>query len=163
MNTSSLALLVGAACLVTAPALLSASDARPARLGVFVRSTSSEGFTDPSKDRQDSIKDLQKQIKDSDWVCPVESEADAVVVLEVLSRDTKRETNGWSAFNGQRQNKSSVTVRLTAGTFSTEFTGESNSRGMMKGYGNAAGKVIKQVEEWVQANRARLVANDGGR
>ena len=125
---------------------------------VFVRTTTSEGFTDPSKDRQDSAKDLVKKLKDSKVLRPVEDEADAVAVLEVLDRRTNREVNGWSALSGAAQNKSALTVKLTAGTFSAEFTGESGSKGMMKGYGAAAGKVVDQVEAWVKVNRERLLS-----
>jgi hypothetical protein len=39
----------------------------------------------------------------------------AVIVLEVLSRGSNREVNGWVAVNGQEQNKSFLTVRLVAG------------------------------------------------
>lgn len=35
--------------------------------------------------------------------------------------------------------------------------GESGSKGMLKGYGDAAAKVAQQLEEWVGANRARIV------
>src|SRR4051794_29244889 len=98
------------------------------KVPVFVKSATSSGFTDPSKDRQDSVNDIRKRLKDSDWVQPVDSESDAVAVLEVLDRETKRETNVFG-----RQNKSYLTVRLAAGDYSTEFTGESGSKGMLKG------------------------------
>lgn len=64
----------------------------------------------------------------------------------------KRETNLWG-----RTNKSYLTVRLTAGEFTTEFTGESGSKGVMKGYGAAASKIVKQLEEWVKTNRDKLL------
>jgi hypothetical protein len=130
------------------------------RIPVFVKAAgSASGFSDPSKDRQDSVKDLQKKVDDSKAVRLVGSQNEALIVLEVLARETKRETNGWTAFNGQRQNKSYLTVRLTAGEFSTEFEGESGSKGMLKGYGAAAGKVVKQLDDWVKANRDRLLMN----
>jgi hypothetical protein len=122
------------------------------KIPVFVKSgAATDGFTDPSKDRQDSVKDLLKKLKDSKVLAPVQSEEQAVVVLEVLDRETKRETNFWG-----RQNKSYLTVRLTAGEYSTEFTGESGSKGVLKGYGAAAGKVVDQLEDWAKANRERL-------
>lgn len=102
------------------------------RLPIYVRSAADvEGFTDPSKARQDSLKDLLKQLRDSDIVAPVNAEANAVAVLEVLDRSTRRESNGWTALSGHRQNKSVLTVRLTAGEYATEFTGESGSKGML--------------------------------
>jgi len=111
------------------------------------------GFTGPSKDRQDSVKDLLKELKDSNSLRAVESEKEALVVLEVLERETKRETNIWG-----RQNKSNLTVRLTAGEYSAELAGESGSKGVLKGYGAAAGRVVKQVEAWVNTNRDKLLA-----
>lgn len=129
------------------------------RLPIFVRTFANpEGFSDPSKDRQDSLKDIQKRVLDSKVITLANSERTAVAVIEVLDRSTRREVNGWTALNGQAQNKSSVIVRLTAGTYSTEFTGESGSKGVATGYGDAAKKVVRQVEAWVVANRARLTA-----
>jgi hypothetical protein len=145
------AMLVGIG--VLAPALMQASQGDQDKIPVFMKSLDAGGFTDPSKDRQDSVKDLLKKIKDSKVVRPVSSEAEALAVLEVLGRATKRETNFWG-----RQNKSYLTVRLTAGEFSTEFEGESGSKGILKGYGAAAGKIVKQLEEWVKANREQLLS-----
>jgi hypothetical protein len=80
---------------------------------VFVRSAqSASGFTDPSKARQDSVKDLVKKLKDTKGMQAAESEAQAVILIEVLDRETKRETNMWG-----QQNKSYLTVRVTAGQF----------------------------------------------
>jgi hypothetical protein len=124
------------------------------RIPVFVKAAGAVGgFTDPSKDRQNSTKDLLRNLKNSDSVRVVESEKDALAVLEVLDRDTKRETNLWG-----RQNRSYLAVRLTAGEYSVEFKGESGSKGVFTGYGAAAAKVAKQMEAWVKANRERLLA-----
>jgi len=57
--------------------------------------------------------------------------------------------------SGAKQNKSYLTVRLHAGEYSTEFEGESGSKGMLKGYGAAAGKVVDQLEAWINSNRSR--------
>lgn len=121
---------------------------------VYVRSSgAADGFTDPSKDRQDSVKDLAKRLDKSRLVRVVESESDAAAVVEVLSRGTTRETNLLG-----RQNKSALTVRLTAGDYSVEFTGASGSKGLLTGYGAAAGKVVDQLNAWVEANRERLMS-----
>jgi hypothetical protein len=141
--------------LVTASTILSAAQ-KSEKVSVFVRSAVASGFTDPSRDRSDSIKDLVKKLKGSDTLRPADSEQDATLILEVLDRETKRESNAWTAFGGHRQNKSYLTVRLIAGEFSTEFSGESGSRGVLKGYGAAAGKVVDQLEDWVKANREKL-------
>ncbi|MBE3111612.1 MAG: hypothetical protein IMZ46_14090 [Acidobacteria bacterium] len=123
------------------------------KIPIFVKSgATAGGFTDPSKDRQNSTKDLLNRLKNSRAVRLVESEQDALVVLEVLGRETKRETNLWG-----RQNKSYLTVRLIAGEYSAEFTGDGGSKGVLTGYGAAAGKVVKQLEEWIRANRDQLL------
>jgi hypothetical protein len=129
------------------------------RIPVFLKSAqTSGGFTDPSKDRQDSTNDLAEKLRDSKAVRQVESEVDAVIVLEVLGRETKRESNLNTALFGSRQNRSYLTVRLTAGEYSAEFQGESGSKGVLTGYGDAASKVVKQLDDWVKANRDKLLA-----
>jgi len=133
------------------------------RIPVFVKGVDAGGFTDPSKDRQDSVKDLQKKIQDSKVLSLTDKEENATVVLEVLGRETKREVNGWSAFSGTGQNKSSLGVRLRVGEYTIEFTGESGSKGMLKGYGAAAGKVVDQVEDWAKANREKLTGASSAR
>ena len=124
------------------------------RIPVFVTTgQTAGGFTDPSEDRQDSLKDLRKKMKVSESVRPVESEKEALVVLEVLERETRREMRLLGP-----QNKSYLTVRLTAGEYHVEFTGESGSKGLFTGYGAAAGKIVDQLETWVEANRDHLLA-----
>jgi hypothetical protein len=128
------------------------------KLAVFVAGVGTDGFTDPSKARQDSAKDLAKKITGSKTLRLVQTVDEAVAVLTVLDRVTVTEHNGFAAFSGQGQNRSALTVRLTAGEYSTEFSGASGSKGVMTGYGAAAGQVVKQLEEWVKANHAKLVA-----
>lgn len=136
--------------------VLKASD----RVPLFVRAAADvDGFTDPSKARRDSLADLLKRISESKILRPVDSEDDAVVIIEVRARETKRETNAWALINGERQNRSSLTVQVTAGEFSTDLTGQSGSKGIYTGYKDAAKSVVKQLEVWVQANRERLTAS----
>lgn len=144
-----------ALCLVVvaASSLAHAAD-RFERVPLFVRpAQSAEGFTDPSKDRADSTKDMQRKLSESKTLKVAPTEADAWAVIDVMDRETKRETNLMG-----RQNKSYLTVRITAGSFTSEFTGESGSKGMLRSYGAAAGKVVDQLEVWVAANRERLAA-----
>lgn len=130
------------------------------RVPVFVRSVANaDGFTDPSKARRDSLKDLLNKVKDSKVLRVADSEADAVAILEVLDRQTRRETNAWALLDGGQQNKSTLLVRLIAGPYATEFEGEAKSSGIYTGYKDAAKKVVRQVEDWVQANRERLTAS----
>lgn len=145
-----LALGVSLCAMGAAPAFVHADD----RVPLHIRSAhNTEGFSDPDKHRRDSVKDLIDKLDESKAVKIVNTESDAWVLLEVLDRETKRETNLFG-----RQNKSYVTVRLTAGSYSTEFVGESKSKGVLTGYGNAAKQIAKQVDEWVTTNRDKLVA-----
>jgi hypothetical protein len=139
--------------LITSVSLF-ASDKAQDRIPIFVKSAGDvTGFTDPSKARQDSVKDIQEKLKNSKLVFPVESEKDALAILEVLNRDTKREMTGWGA-----QNRSYLTVRLTAGEYSTEFVVQGATSGVFTGYGKAAAAIVKQLEDWVKANHDRLLA-----
>lgn len=130
----------------------------PQKIAVFVGSEAAvQGFTDPSKERQDSIKDIEKKVRGSKTLTLASKQEDAILLLEVLGRETKREVNGWTAVSGAAQNKSVLLVRMKVGDYSTEFSGTSGSKGMMTGYADAANKVVEQVEKWVEANRAKLV------
>ena len=142
--------------------LVAATSGAQDRVAVYLKHASgADGFTDPSKDRQDSLKDLAKQLRDSKVVRVTENPAEAVVTLDVLGRETHADTNtimtglvgGWS-----QQNKRTLTVRLTAGEYTTEFSGESGAHGILTGYGDAAKQIAKQFEAWVKANHERLNA-----
>jgi hypothetical protein len=152
MQTGRIALALGIVATVLS-ATFAAQERAADRVPVFVKSAGNDsGFTDPSKDRQDSVKDLQRRLEKSKVVQLVPAENDAVAVIEILDRTTTRETNLWG-----RQNKSSLVVRLHAGDYSTEFSGESGSKGVMTGYGAAASRVADQVESWIKENRERLI------
>ena len=88
-----LAIAVALAC-----TSLSAQKPEPLpKVPVFVTSESeAQGFTDPSKDRQDSIKDIEKKVRDSETLALVTKKEDALVLLEVIGRDTNRKVNGWT-------------------------------------------------------------------
>jgi len=138
---------------------IKAQETKPDKIPVFVRSAASvDGFTDPDKHRNDSVKDILNAIKGSKTIVAAPTEGEALVLIEVLGRETKSERNGFTALNGQKQNKSYVSVRVTVGDHKVEFTGESGSKGVLTGYGDAAKKVYKQLEEWVKVNRAQILA-----
>jgi len=132
----------------------SAADPKVAPVRVFITSpAAASGFTDPSKDRADSMKDLRKKVAASKVLLLAESTDDATIVLEVLDRneDFKR-TTMTTLLGGPfaRERKRSVVVRLNVREFTSEFSAEKNS------YGAAAGEVVKQIEAWVKANRHKL-------
>jgi hypothetical protein len=133
------------------------SNPRGDRIPLFVSNVgSADGFTDPSRDRQDSAKDLLRSLRMSSYIRLVDREQDAVIIVEVLGRETTREVNGWTAFTGYAQNKSHLAVRLTAGEFSTDFSADGGSSGMSTAYARAAGRVAEQIVDWVKANQQRL-------
>jgi hypothetical protein len=149
------ALALAAACVCAITPALAQPTVAPSKIPVFVRSQSAaSGFTDPSKERQDSIKDLIKKIKDSKTMCVAESESDAFVILEVLDRST---SSSWTPFWGT-QNRSVVAVRLMAGEYTADFTGDPGSTGAFTGYRKAAGQVVKQLDTWMTTNRERIIA-----
>src|SRR4051812_38349988 len=68
------------------------------RIPVYVRPVDGgdSGFTDPSKDRKDSAKDILGRIDEAKWIAPVASEAEATIILEVLDRDDHTKTSFWA-------------------------------------------------------------------
>jgi hypothetical protein len=66
---------------------------------------SAGGFSDPSRAREDSVKDLIQKLKSVRAVRLVDSEKDAVILIEVTERGTKREvnSNGSSQRDGHQQ------------------------------------------------------------
>lgn len=127
----------------------------PTKIAVFIRGQSAAtGFTDPSKARQDSVKDLIKKIRESKTMRLAESADDALVILEILDRGTGRT---WRPFMGL-QNHSTVVVRVTAGEYTADFNGESGDTGAFTGYRKAATQIVKQMDEWIATNRDRILA-----
>jgi hypothetical protein len=120
---------------------------------LFIKGQSAEGFTDPSEDRRDSEKNLRDKLKDSKEFSLVETEEEAVMVLEVLDR---AESQQHGPFAGKTQRKKTLMVRLTVGEFSTDFTGETSLMSIGGGWGVAAKSVVKQLKEWAKENSAKL-------
>jgi hypothetical protein len=143
--------------LLTGTALAQERQAITAPAPVLVRTaTYAAGFTEPSRDRADSLEDLLRAFDRIAAVALARNEDDAVIVVDVLGRETRRELNGLTALTGRAQNKSWLTVRLTAGDFTTEFSGNGGSTGMLTGCAAAAGNVAEQIERWILDHRDRL-------
>ena len=123
------------------------------KIPLFLKSQSSEGFTDPSEDRRDSEKDLLKRLKKCDEFLLVETEEEAVIVLEVLDR---AESQQHGPFAGRTQRKKTLNVRLTVGEFSAEFAGDTSLMSIGGGWGVAAKSVVNQIRDWAKENSAKL-------
>lgn len=119
------------------------------RVSVYV----SVDETADSDDRK-SIKDLREVIEDSKTLRLAESRDAADVVLDVLNRETSGRAS--ATLFGWKKNSTTLSVRVLAGESSTEVTGTVQSKGYLTGYKDAAKKVVQQVEQWVETNRARL-------
>jgi hypothetical protein len=131
------------------------------KVAVFVKAAgSADGFTDPDKSRTDSVKNLRDKLKDEKWAQLVDSEDAAVILLEVLNRRTDLDQAHvvTAMVGGFGQKHSTLTVRLTAGTFTTELSGTGGASGVFSGYGKAAGKVVDELEKWVKDNSEKLHA-----
>ena len=134
--------------LIVIPALAQKTVNQP--VPVFVTSVGATGgLTDPSRDNQDSVRDLQKQLANRKMFRLAAVREDAVIVLVVLDRIR----------SGAGKRYHTVRVKLLFRGYEVELTGEGSGAmiGLSEGaWGRAAGKIATQVERWVIANRTKL-------
>jgi hypothetical protein len=129
--------------------------AQPKALAVFVTSVgAADGFTDPNKDNQDTMKDLRSSLKGRSGIVLTERREDALIVLVVQNREKAQLTAG--VFGAQRD--CTVRVKFVYKSTETELSGSAAGGTLSSGgaWSKAAGKVAKQVEEWVAANKEKL-------
>jgi hypothetical protein len=122
---------------------------------VFVTTAGSKaGFTDPNKDNIHTRDDLADSLKGKKAVCLVDAQDKATIVLEVLGRGKEGVTAGM--FGAGRD--CIVRVKFRFRDFETEMVGSAMGGTMASGgaWSKAAGKVGKQVEQWVIENRAKI-------
>jgi hypothetical protein len=123
---------------------------------VFVTSIGAvNGFTDPNKGNQDSVKDLQYALRDHhDLLTLTDTREAATIVLVVTSREKAQVTAGF--FGASRD----CTVRLKFFFRESETEMSASAAGGTLASGGAwyaaADKLVQQVEHWVKANRAQL-------
>jgi hypothetical protein len=130
--------------LILATQLLSAQ----APVTVFVTSAGAvNGFTDPSKENQDSVKDLRFHLKGRKAIALTDTRDDATIVLVVQNREIaglKKDILGGV------NSEAIVRVRFITKGYESELKGSSSL------WATAAREVAKQVEDWVKANRDKL-------
>jgi hypothetical protein len=129
----------------------------PPPVPVFVTTAAAaQGFSDPSKERLDSVNDIKDKARKADKLLKlVDTRDEATIVLEVLDRGSQYKRTATGAIFGTPwggQQKRSVTVRVTVGEYSSELTSEKGS------YKDAAADVVMQLQRWVMANREKLMA-----
>jgi len=123
---------------------------------VFVTSAGAQsGFTDPNKQNVDTVKDLRDDLRGKKGIRVVDARDEAGIVLTVLSRDKAGLTAGM--FGGAARDVN-LHVKFAFKEFETEMTASAQGGTLGSGgaWGRAAGKIAKQVEEWVKANRQKL-------
>ena len=130
------------------------------RVALFLTTpATSGGFTDPNKERQDSMKDLTEALGKKKNLRLVATQEQAAIVLEVIERGVREDSGTMTRLFGGKNEVKRVQVRLTTGDFVAELTGESAGGGFAVGRGvwkKAACKIADQVEKWVQENQAQL-------
>ncbi len=131
-----------------------------AELTFYVTSAgATNGFTDPNKDNRDTVEDLVKKLKGKKMVSVVQSQEEAKVVVVVMNRELSSGGHGglWTA------NARDVTVRIKLLVDGVEADMSASSEKAQIGsggaWGRAASKLANQIEDWVKANRARLMSS----
>ena len=146
--------LAFAAIVVSGVVSASAQKARP--VPVFVTSGGTiNGFTDPSKDNRDTVSDLWDELKGYKSLKRAEDRDSAVIVLTVMGRETAQVTAG---FLGAAARDRIIRLKFTTKDLETELTASAQGGTLGSGgaWTKAAGKLMKQVNEWVLANRSKL-------
>ena len=126
------------------------------RIAVFVTSVGAlKGFTDPSKENRDSVKDLRDDLKDKKNLVLVETREAARIVLVVMGREKAQVTVG---LFGDPARDVILRVQFIAGKMETELTASAQGGTLSSGgaWGRAAGKIADQVDDWAKENRTRL-------
>ena len=155
---------ITAVMVVSAMATAIASDDLPP-VPVHIVTPKAEFVDEALQARIDSTKDLQKIRWDKKLVQLVDSPAEAVVVVEVIGRsagatDARKVTR--DVVTGQLGSEAKgvklVTLKLTAGDYSTEIVGQEaeNSMGLEPSWSGAAVDARSRVQKWVKANREKL-------
>jgi hypothetical protein len=128
---------------------------------VFVTSAgAANGFTDPNKENQDTMKDLRDHLKGRKSLSVVDAREGADIVLVVLNREKAQMTaSPLGGLLGTGPSRDcTVRIKFLYKDLETEMSGSASGGTMMSGgaWGKAAGKVAKQVEQWIDANKDKL-------
>lgn len=135
-----------------------AQKTRPAPVSVYVTSAGAmNGLTDPSKDNQNTVKDLRNAVKDRKGLVLTETREKADIVLVVMNREKAQITAGMF---GDAARDVMLRVKFIFRGSESEMTASAQGGTLMSGgaWSRAAGKISKQVEDWVEANRAAIAA-----
>lgn len=127
----------------------------PIRLYLF---TAPSEFVDQEfKNRRDATEDIRRQLQGKSDIQLVEPPAAADVTVEVLRRS--REDDDRPSDQKNPSTLMLIKLRLSAGTYSTELTGDSKPSFTQRR--SAARDAGNRVLKWVKDNRDRLIAARG--
>lgn len=148
------ALIIACVLAIATVPLLQAQPA-PDAVPVFITSAGAmNGFTDPNKDNRDSVNDLWDAMKGYKSMKRAEDRDRAKIVIIVEGRETAQTTAG---FLGPARDRV-LHTKFIVKDFETEMSASAQGGTMGSGgaWGHAAGKIMRQVNEWVLANRHKL-------
>lgn len=128
-------------------------------IAVYVAAPVRDGFIDLDKAIQDSMKDLQNNIRNKRGLVVAQDETGADVTLRVLGRGVVSQRAGdlvlpflsGVVIAPMYSGKKVVRVVLQAGDFKKDFTEFED------GYGDCAEEIARQAHAWINANRNTLI------
>lgn len=144
--------------LLTLACLLFSAVASAQPVPTFVTSAgTSSGFTDPSKDNADTLKDLVGHLKGKKALKLVASREDARVVIVVLNRELSSGGHG-GLYTGNARDVI-VRIKLLVDGVEADMSASAEKAQIGSGgaWSRAAKKLANQVEDWVSANHAKLM------
>jgi hypothetical protein len=139
-RVSILGLAIAATLSVASPAIAQKGPAEPINVFVFA-ATGGGGFKDPLTD---SARDIERMLYDKNKIIVVSRPEQADIKIEVLER------------RGESLQATLVFVRMTAGTYSLDMSGQDD--GNLPSWGGAAEDVASKIRKWIKRNHDRLIA-----
>lgn len=123
----------------------------------------SGGFTSANKDLSDSVNDVKNRIKGSKILSQASTKQDALVIVEIISRDVRyKEQTGVLRGSRQQDNKADTTTliaRVIVGDYEEEFRADGNAQSWAGAWREAASALVQNLERWVKENYNQLTRN----
>lgn len=123
-----------------------------------------DGFTSANKELNDSVNDVKNRIKGVKTLSLAPTKQDALVILEILSRDVQyKETTGIFRSSSNRSNKNetgntTLVARVIVGNYEEEFRADGNADSLIA-WREAARSLVNNLERWVKENRDQIIRN----
>ena len=125
------------------------------KIAVSVGPQTRDGFVDVDSGTLDSIKDIQDELRKSQTFLLVEKPENAAIALFVARRRVTTGGGGMAVGSVMVPfDRRSIETILRVGTYEKATISESGDGGSWKG---TARQVVKDLQVWADANRAKLV------